>query len=291
MPKRDIIVFLAVSFGLSWLVALPLWLGDGLESSQFLLWGSLLMLTPTLGVLAVWLTRRTPFRHFAAETGLTIGPAQGRTARLILAAWLGIPAIILISIALSLLLGWLQPDLSGLATTLRSAGLPVPADLTPAFIAQVAGATLIGPVVNAVQSFGEEWGWRGWLLPRLVAERGVLFGVLVSGVIWGAWHAPLTLLGYNYPDLGAWAALMFVGATVLIGALFGWLRLRSGSVWPAVVAHGSLNAVGPVVLVFGGSPNAALVGVAGVAGWVVLAVVTAVLFRAFPVRQAQVTGA
>ena len=56
---------------------------------------------------------------------------------------------------------------------------------------------LIGPVLNAIPALGEEWGWRGYLLPRLTGTRGVVAGLLLSGVIWGLWHAPLTLLGHN----------------------------------------------------------------------------------------------
>src|SRR5690606_34125956 len=48
--------------------------------------------------------------------------------------------------------------------------------------------------------------------------------ILLSGVIWGLWHAPLTLLGYNYARLGAWAAPAFVGFCVIAGAVLAWLR-------------------------------------------------------------------
>src|SRR5690606_38859285 len=107
----------------------------------------------------------------------------------------------------------------------------------------------------------------------------VVGGLLLSGVIWGLWHAPLTLLGYNYPGLGPWAALYFVGFCVLAGVVFGWLRLRCGRVWPAVVAHGALNATAAAVLVLG--------DVAGLVGWALLAAVGAALPTFLPVRAAR----
>jgi membrane protease YdiL (CAAX protease family) len=116
----------------------------------------------------------------------------------------------------------------------------------------------------------------------------VFAGLLMSGAIWGVWHAPVTLLGYNYPRLSSWAALFFIGFCVLAGVVVGWMRLRTGSVWPAVVAHGSLNAVAPAVFLLGDAaapPNEVLAGITGLVGWVLLAVIGAALLRFAPIRQ------
>ena len=55
---------------------------------------SLMMFTPTAGVLAAWLFTRTPARQWLRETGLTLGGHKGRTALLVLAAWLGVPLLV-----------------------------------------------------------------------------------------------------------------------------------------------------------------------------------------------------
>lgn len=104
----------------------------------------------------------------------------------------------------------------------------------------------------------------------------------MSGAIWGLWHAPLTLLGYNYEQLGPWSALMFVPFCMAFGAVLSWTRLHSGSVWPAVIGHGALN--GSTVLLFlGGAAgqdlNLAIVGPIGVVGIAMLTVIVALLFR------------
>ncbi|WP_344944076.1 CPBP family intramembrane glutamic endopeptidase, partial [Sphaerisporangium flaviroseum] len=125
------------------------------------------------------------------------------------------------------------------------------------------------------------------LLPRLM-PLGTWRALLVSGVMWGAWHAPLTLRGYNYPELGAWAAPMFVVFCVAYGCLLGWLRLYSGSAWPAVVGHGALNASVGLVLLVGDAaapPNLVVAGITGLVGSALLAVVSAVLFKLRPVRR------
>ncbi|MFG1944723.1 CPBP family intramembrane glutamic endopeptidase [Nonomuraea sp. NPDC048826] len=283
-------LFLAVAFVLSWLVALPLWLRGGLDTPLVQVLGALMMFTPTLGTLAAWRASRTPFRVWARETGLTLGERKGRTLLLVLAAWLGVPALVAVSIALSAALGLLSLDLDGLSlyrSQLQAANVPVPDDLTTGIVVQLVVGVVAGPLLNAIPSLGEEWGWRGYLVPRLTSTRGVVAGLMLSGLIWGLWHAPLTLLGYNYPNLGAGAALYFTGFCVVAGVVFGWLRLRSGSVWPAVVAHGALNAIAGFVLVLGDAaepPNLALAGLTGIVGWVLLAVCGAVLLKVFPVR-------
>jgi membrane protease YdiL (CAAX protease family) len=117
------------------------------------------------------------------------------------------------------------------------------------------------------------------MLPRLVAARGTTAGLLISGVIWGLWHFPLTLLGYNYPELGAWAAPFFIGFCTLFAVPIGWLRLASGSVWPSAVAHASVNAsAGAVLLVADAAnpPSVHVAGLTGLVGWALLAVVAAV---------------
>ncbi|MEU6997525.1 CPBP family intramembrane glutamic endopeptidase [Nonomuraea sp. NPDC046570] len=282
-------LFLIVAFGLSWLVALPLWLGDGLASPAMPLIGLAMMYTPTLGVLAVWLRERTPARRWARETGLTLGERRGRTIGLIAAGWFGPSLIGLAAVALSVAVGVLKVDLGGFSLFRAMLG-SAPVDPAVLAVSQTVSAALIVPLINSLAAFGEEWGWRGWLLPRLVASRGVLGGLLLSGVIWGLWHAPLTLLGYNYPSLGPWAALYFVGFCVLSGILLGWLRLKSGSVWPAVIGHGAINAVGPLILVYGDAsapPNLTLAGLTGLAGWALLAALSVLVLKLWPVRQAQ----
>ncbi|GAA4517455.1 MULTISPECIES: CPBP family intramembrane glutamic endopeptidase [Nonomuraea] len=283
-------VFLAVAFVLSWLVALPLWLGGGLGHPLMPVFGMLMMFTPTLGVLAAWRASRVPFREWARETGLTLGERKGRTLLLVLAAWLGVPALVALAAALSVAAGLLTLDLDGLGlyrAQLEAQNVPVPAGLATGVVIQFVIGVVAGPLLNALPSLGEEWGWRGYLVPRLTGTCGVVAGLMLSGAIWGLWHAPLTLLGYNYPNLGAGAALYFTGFCVVAGVVLGWLRLRSGSVWPAVVAHGSLNATAGVVLLLGDvaePPNLALAGLTGLVGWVLLAILGAVLLRIFPVR-------
>ncbi|HWS32745.1 MAG TPA: CPBP family intramembrane glutamic endopeptidase [Actinoplanes sp.] len=113
---------------------------------------------------------------------------------------------------------------------------------------------------------------RGWLMPRLM-PLGTVPAILISGVIWGAWHAPLILLGYNYPGVPGWLGVAaMITMYTLVGALFGWLRLRSASVWPAALAHAAFNGAAGSHLLFAtaGAPvDTTRATVLGWSGWIV----------------------
>ncbi|MGP4017940.1 lysostaphin resistance A-like protein [Saccharopolyspora sp. 5N708] len=284
--RGDLWVYLLVALGGAWLVALPMWIAGGL-SSGFLWLASIMMFTPTLGVLAVrLLDHRAPASEWARATGLGLGPRKGRTVVLMLAAWFGIVLFSAVAVAVSAALGLLAVDLDGFSLVrqgLAGQSLPISAEIL--VLLQVIVVVFVAPLINSVLAFGEEWGWRGWLVPRLT-EFGTWRALWLSGLIWGVWHAPLTLLGYNYPQLGPWAAPMFTGFCVIFGVVMGWLRLHSGSVWPPVLAHGAFNAVGGLPLLLGSAaepPNPVIAGSFGLVGWVLMALVAALLLRRWPV--------
>ncbi|MEU3163261.1 CPBP family intramembrane glutamic endopeptidase [Streptosporangium sp. NPDC006930] len=293
----DLWLFLLVAFGLSWLFALPIWLADASTSMPvFMAMGVAMMFTPTLGVLAVRLRDRrlgdaTTRREWAVRTGLSAGGSRGRMLALVALAWFGVPVLVVVATALSVAFGLLSVDLREFSLFRQSLaaapGGPPPVEVGVLVIAQIVSMVLVAPVINSIAAFGEEWGWRGWLLPRLM-PLGTWRALLVSGVIWGLWHFPLTLRGYNYPELGAWAAPMFIIFCVGFGALLSWLRLYSGSVWPAVVGHGSLNASAGLAIILGDAadpPVFVFAGITGLVGSVLLAVVSALLFKYRPVER------
>jgi membrane protease YdiL (CAAX protease family) len=98
------------------------------------------------------------------------------------------------------------------------------------------------PIASGL-ALGEEIGWRGFLYPRLRAKLGDTLAVLAVGVIWGVWHAPLLLLGYNYPTLApGWRLVWMSVFCIELTAILAWVRQRSRSVWPAAIGHGTVNA-------------------------------------------------
>ena len=144
---------------------------------------------------------------------------------------------------------------------------------------QTVQAMLISPLINGLFTFGEEFGWRAYLLPKLMPLGGRR-AVLLSGVIWGLWHAPVIAMGLNY-GFGYFGApwtgiLMMTVFTVAIGTFLSWAVLRAGSVWPAVIGHAAINGISALgMLVLLGSPDTLLgpapVGILGMAGWLMMA--------------------
>lgn len=131
---------------------------------------------------------------------------------------------------------------------------PIPLSPTIIVTFQIAAAVLLAPLLNTCVAIGEEFGWRGYLQPQLREITSIRWAVVTTGVIWGAWHWPLVLLGYEY-GFGYWGApwsglLLFSLFTVSVSALLGWLTLRADSVWPAALAHGALNASAGLPLLF-----------------------------------------
>ena len=95
----------------------------------------------------------------------------------------------------------------------------------------------------ATGALGEEIGWRGYLLPRLVEALGPRWALPLSGFLHGLWHLPIVLLTPLYHadgNLLIVLPLMLTGSTVL-GVILGYLRLATGSVLPAAIMHSSIN--------------------------------------------------
>ena len=100
-----------------------------------------------------------------------------------------------------------------------------------------------GMGIGLVLAAGEEIGWRGYMLTRLI-DSGVSRPVLVGGLIWALWHVPLVLGGvYAAGPSPALSAVLIVVSITSFGYVIGRLRLESGSVWPAVVLHAAWNRV------------------------------------------------
>lgn len=294
---KPVLYFVLLSYALAWLLALPLWLHGGTEHPYFMLIAVTMMGVPA--VAATIVSKATdPNAALATSLGLTPWKPMRRTLRYcvfaVSASIFMIAAGLVVGAAFGLYHFDLQ-HLSGLAEVLRTklagneaalAKLPALHTLALLQILLVLAATPL----NAIAALGEELGWRGWLLPKLM-PLGTLPAVLISGVIWGLWHAPVILLGYNYPGVPGWLALSCMTAMcVVLGAVLAWTRLRSGSVWPAALGHGAINAAASMHLLFGLAGeklDLTQVTVLGWTGWLVPALLVFVLFYFYPANRGQ----
>ena len=97
--------------------------------------------------------------------------------------------------------------------------------------------------ISALTAAGEEIGWRGYILTRLI-DAGVPRPILASGLIWALWHVPLILGGaYLAGPPPALSAVLFMVMATAFSFVFARLRLETGSVWPAIALHSAWNAI------------------------------------------------
>jgi membrane protease YdiL (CAAX protease family) len=252
-----VLVYLLLAFGLSWAaqIGLAVWARTdpslvtpqapaGLVVALGLMW------PPAIGA---FVARRWGEGGDFSDAGLRRGPW-----RYLVYGW-GLPPLLTIAaMVLSLPLYPFDPSFRTVQDLMAQAGAAPPMPLAALIAVQIASGLTVGVLINVVFAFGEEFGWRGYLLPRLMSLLGVRTGLVSHGAIWGLWHAPIiALIGYNYPGHPTLGVLLFIVFCLLLGVIFGWLRLASGSVWPPTVAHASLNAIGglPLLLLMGVDPS------------------------------------
>ncbi len=90
---------------------------------------------------------------------------------------------------------------------------------------------------------GEELGWRGFLLPRLLERHGPIAASLAIGLVWGLWHAPVFFYAAAERGGGLGSLALFTAFACSLSLLFTWVwRGTSGSLLLAVLLHASINA-------------------------------------------------
>ncbi|MFB9565601.1 CPBP family glutamic-type intramembrane protease [Saccharopolyspora hordei] len=281
---RGVVSFVAIAYLPAWLLTLPLWLtGEGLSWTYAPVVLFAMMFMPAVAALVVgkWIS---PQPKLLRSVGITNPGGIKKWWPHVLIAWLGPPLAMLLALLVGYLLGTYHADWTGFSGLAEQSGTGVigaeqqtsPGTLALIQIAQILGVGWL----QVIPALGEELGWRGYLVQALL-PLGQPGAFLTSGVLWGLWHAPVLILGFNYPTVPIVVSfIMMVCFCVLVGTLLGWLRLTTRSVWPAAIAHGFLNSAAGLAVVFSqaGHPvDNASVGLLSWTGWIVLGLLILVL--------------
>jgi len=145
--------------------------------------------------------------------------------------------------------------------------------LNPVILTAISGL-IAGLTINGFFGFGEEYGWRGFMLGQL-RKMSYAKASLLIGTVWGFWHAPLVLQGHNYPEHPVIGVFMMVVWCILLTFLFNYVTIKSRSVIATSIMHGSLNGTAGVGMMLLSGGNDLTIGVTGLAGFIALAIVIA----------------
>lgn len=259
---KRVLVFLAITFAITYIyefgVITPIAHKSGYGTSTVQGLVALCMFIPALSVLLTRLITREGF------TDCKIRPHIKGNVKYYLLAWFSMPVFCALAAVLYFVIfpGKFAPRMELMST----------------MIMQCAIAVFLGPVLNCIATFGEEWGWRGYLMPKLMNKMSFASASIISGFIWGIWHAPIIALGHNYgtayvgaPWLGILMMCLFC---ITSGIIFSWWCVKTDSCIPAVIGHASVNAIAAAPLFLVTANDNALVGptIAGVVGIIVMGI-------------------
>ena len=287
MNRKKIRLFLAITFSISWLSALIMYLTGmryGSIASVIIL-ALIYMPSPAFATLIV---QKIIYKEPLSVYGLTLKHAVINYFLLSIVFYL---LLILLTAGSIYLLGnsfqvngfgelsFLNEDIlnniskiSGGKADLSKLELPPPVLL---FFLGLIGGVVAGSTLNLPFTLGEELGWRGLLLKE-TQMLGFWKSNVLIGAIWGAWHMPIILMGHNFPKYPVQGVFMMIAFCISLSFMFSILRLRAKSVFAPAAFHGMINAGGSLTILFVTNANELIGSIAGLAGIIAATVITSV---------------
>jgi len=293
LETKRIILYLVLTFGITcaycFLGLYPIVNNEALSVTlapvvQLLV--AVIMFFPALGVLLTRLITKEGFQ------GAWIRPNFKGNIKTYLLAYFGPWFLVILGAAVYFLI---FPDkfdagCGYMVASLEAAGagadaIPMPMSLY--VIIQAVTSLFIGPIVNIFTCFGEEWGWRGYLLPKMAKKLPAIPMLLVNGIIWGLWHAPLTAIGHNYgtgyPGFPFTGIAAMCGFCIVAGVFLSYVAMKTKSCIPAAIGHGAINSIAAIGMLFttdGGNPfvGPAPTGIVGAIPFIIVAVLMCVFY-------------
>lgn len=104
----------------------------------------------------------------------------------------------------------------------------------------------------AINTIGEEFGWRGYMNKKMEPLFGTLGTVVIGGIIWGLWHTELTVAGHNfgtdYPGYPYMGIICMCVSCIFLGIFLMWLTKKTNSIYPATIMHAMNNFNGTITM-------------------------------------------
>lgn len=296
VETKRILIFLALCFGVTWLVEIgmvtPLYKSGETEAVREAMdMISQMMFAPAIAALIA----RLLTREGLVKSGFQFNFSQHRF--LFLFGWFGMTILTYLGAAVYFLVFRenFDPNMTEFVSAYNSnAAEPMEAvNIVATFKTDLLMKLFTAPILDVVNSFGEEWGFRAYLMPKLYRKIGAVPAMLLSGLVSGLWYAPLVALGYYYgssymgfPVTGILAMCVF---SMVMGVIYSFLCLRTGSIFPSVFAHSAVNVMMSQAAMFtfdggdyfvGPAPTGILAGIP----FVIAAVICLVYMHRHPVK-------
>lgn len=297
--SKKIFLYLVICFALSWTGFFLVMFNGGMDSISGKFAIGSCMLLPSISVIFVMLITKEGFKN------LYIKPNFKGNIKLYLIAWLAPIALTIFGAALYFLFFPKQFDFSmnsfvynmietakQNATAAELQKIPTVQDAKTILILQLISGIFLSPILNFIPCFGEELGWRGFLLPRLTEyfgnnQKAKIKATLFSGIIWGLWHAPVICMGHNYGK--SYPFFPYVGIIIMtimcitLGTFMAVIFYKTKSIIPAVITHAVINgfAAGPLIFLSVKESytllGPAVSGILGNSGFIIIAVVCLII--------------
>lgn len=257
-----ILIFL-IAYGMEIFVIMPIVGSADVEqamAAQSLL--SFVMFVPAFGAILIrWLTKER-----LTIMSLMITLRIKENLRYYGLAWFGVAALIIFGAVLYFLLspGKFDPNLGYVRTILVEQATETGTQITDqvvqrAVLLQILMGVVMAPFADLIGCFGVEWGIRGYLLPKMMKHFKTVPAILITGVIFGLWNAPLVVIGQNYglgypgyPVVGILAMCLYCTTT---GVILSYLTIKTKSIIPAMMARGVLNSFSSIGVLFTSTDN------------------------------------
>lgn len=266
--------FLLITFAINWTIAAIFSIFFSIKENPiaYTLIGALYMLVPAIVTMSI-----EKFRNWKS-LGLNFRPN-----RWFLIAWLGVPVACALALAVNVIWPGVEftPDMSGYKAQLDSDAIAAleaqqNAMPVPMIVLLILSSLSAGITINAVAALGEELGWRGFMV-REYSDLKFWNVALRIGVIWGVWHAPLILLGHNYPQHPVIGVGMMTVWCIMLSIIILYIRLKAKSVIACAIMHGTINASAGIVLIYISGGNDLINGFTGFTGFIAAAIIIALI--------------
>ena len=242
ITKKRLLIYLGLSFGMAWLIFFIFiftghtWTGSSPEMLSLV---SLGMLAPAIAHVITRKITNEGYR-FTGEKSMMLGiDLKGKK-------WIFFLLAMFLPVVYSTLgdvIVWLFcPEAFGEAEVSSFVVIIYPL------------ISIVSGVVLSFAAFGEEFGWRGYMMPKLIELVGMPKALIIGGIIWGLWHAPLTCVGHNfgmdYPGFPYVGIIVMCLFCTVLGTILMYVTVKTNSVWPAAFMHAVNNSSPSAMLLF-----------------------------------------